>query len=139
LYQRKSLTTDKKIWASNEALSPGLAKRANNGRVSIWEQWRDHKSDANWIQVDLGQQEEISRFNVVTFWDNYRYYQYTIEGSSDGEEWTELVDFSQNEILAEDQGYDHNIAPANFRYLKINMLYNSANPGLHIIEFSAWK
>ena len=138
LWPVPSLTTNKPIKASNELTSPGLARKANNGRASLWEQWGDHKSLENWVQVDLEKEAAIRKLQVFTFWDNYRYYQYTIEGSLDGVQWQSLVDFSENEILSSPQGYLHEIKPTPVRYLKINMLYNSANPGLHLIEFAAW-
>ena len=138
LKKRPSLTTNKPTIASNEKLRPGLAKLATNGKVTLWEQWGDHNNGNNWIQVDLENVETIQQFKVYNFWDNYRYYQYTIEGSLDGENWEMLVDFSKNTEVATDEGYVHEIAAKEVRYLKLNVLYNSANPGLHVVEFSAY-
>lgn len=138
VWPRPSLTTNKRTWSSGEALRPGLATKATNGRVTLWEQWGDHKSEENWIQVDLGKVEEISRLNVVNFWDNYRYYQFNVEGSVDGKDWTMLWDFSKNTEKASAQGYEYALKGSKARYLKLNVLFNSANPGLHVVEFSAW-
>lgn len=55
--------------------------------------WGDHVSTENWIQVDLQEVEAVSCFKVYIFWDAYRYYQYSIEGSLDGEHWAKLVDY----------------------------------------------
>lgn len=133
-----SLTTGKPIIATNEEIGPGLAQKANNGRVTLWEQWGGHVGEEVWIQVDLEKVEEISRFKVYNFWDGYRYYQYTITASLNGEDWTELVDFSENTEKASIEGYEHKIEPTQARYLRINLLYNSANPGLHLVEFNAF-
>ena len=138
LKNRPSLTTNKPTIASNEHIRPNVAAAATNGRVTLWEQWGDHNNGDNWIQVDLEKTESVSQFKVYNFWDNYRYYQYTIEGSMDGENWETLVDFSQNTELATDEGYIHDISPSEARYLKLNVLFNSANPGLHVVEFSAY-
>lgn len=138
LIKRPSLTTDKKVVAGNEEFSPGLGKRIADGRIALWEHWGDTKGEENWIMVDLGKPEQIERLNLVTFWDNYRYYQFTVEGSEDGENWTVLWDESKNTTPATRDGYDHEMTPATAQYLRVNMLYNSANPGLHIVEFSAW-
>ncbi|MFK7978505.1 MAG: family 20 glycosylhydrolase [Saprospiraceae bacterium] len=138
LKKRSSLTTNKPTTASNEALRPGLAKLATNGNVTLWEQWGDHNNGNNWIQVDLEKTETVSKFKVYNFWDNYRYYQYSIEGSLDGENWETLVDFSENTEIATNEGYAHDIAAVEVRYLKLKVLYNSANPGLHVVEFSAY-
>ena len=136
--KRPSLTTNKPTIASNEALRPGLAKLATNGNVTLWEQWGDHNNGNNWLQVDLEKAVTINEFKVYNFWDNYRYYQYTIEGSLDGKNWETLVDFSENTEIATDEGYAHAIAAVEVRYLKLKVLYNSANPGLHVVEFSAY-
>ena len=133
-----SLTTGKKTWASNEHLGAGLAKLATNGRIGLWEHWGDHKGPENWIQVDLGKEETIERLRVATFWDNYRYYQYTVEGSTDGENWEMIWDNSDNTTLETAMGSEYVFTAQKVRYLKLNMLYNSANPGLHVNEFSAW-
>jgi hypothetical protein len=81
----------------------------------------------------------VSRIQVHNFWDGYRFYQYTVDGSLDGEQWNRLVDFSRNEVPATIDGYSHRIDPAEVQYLGINLLYNSANPGLHLVEFSAFN
>lgn len=134
-----SLTTNKPITASNEKIAPGAARKANNGRVTLWEQWGGHNDGNTWIKVDLEQITSVSRFKIYNFWDNYRYYQYTIEGSADGETWTQLVDFSENTEKASIEGYEHTIEATEARYLRINLLYNSANPGLHLVEFNAFE
>ncbi len=134
-----SLTTGKPITATNEKIRPGLARLSNNGRITLWEQWGGHVGEEVWIMVDLEQAESVSRFKVYNFWDNYRYYQYTIDGSVDGKTWTQLVDFSKNTEKASMAGYEHKIEATEARYLRINLLYNSANPGLHLVEFNAFR
>jgi hexosaminidase len=138
LIKRPSLTTDKKVWAHNEEFSPGLGHRIADGRIALWEHWGDTKGEENWIQVDLGKSEWIERLNLTTFWDGYRYYQFTVEGSDDGENWTLLWDDSENTTPATRDGYNYVLKGSSVRYLKVNMLYNSSNPGLHVVEFSAW-
>jgi len=139
IWNEKSLTTGKPITASNDHIRPNCAAPANNGRISLWDMWGDHVSEENWVQVDLEKIETISRFKVYTFWDNYRYYQYKIEGSLDGENWNELVDFSKNKELATEKGIEHKIPRTQARYVRIHMLFNSANPGLHLVEFQAFE
>lgn len=138
LKNRPSLTTNKPTTASNQSLRPNVADAATNGRVTLWEQWGDHNNGNNWIQVDLEKTEAVNEFKIYTFWDGYRYYQYTIEGSLDGKNWMLLVDARENKEIATDEGQVHKIETAEVRYLRLNMLYNSANPGLHVVEFSAY-
>ncbi len=138
LKEKSCLTTGKKTIASNEKLRPKMAEIATNGRVSLWEHWSDQTNGGNWIMVDLEKEETISKFLVHCFWDNYRYYQYTIEVSSDGKSWKQVVDYSKNKELSSIDGYTHDIEKQNARYLRLNVLHNSANPGLHITEFCAF-
>lgn len=137
--EKKCLTTGRKTLASNEELRPGMANIATKGRVSLWEHWSDHKGKENWIKVDLEEIRTVSSFEVAFFWDKYRYYQYTIEYSIDGEVWKEAVDASDNQQLATMEPYIHVIQPVKARYLKLNVLRNSANPGLHVSEFCAYE
>ncbi len=139
IFKVKSLTTGKPISASNDHINLSKTLLANNGRVSLWEMWEDHLSSENWIQIDLEKVDTVGRFGVYTFWDGYRYYQYRIEGSKDGVNWEVLVDASENEKIASEEGYETKIVPVAVRYLRIHLLYNSANPGLHLIEFAAFK
>lgn len=138
LKNRPSLTTDKPTTASNQHIRPKVADVATNGRVTLWEQWGDHNNGNNWIKVDLEKIQTVRKFKIYTFWDGYRYYQYTIEGSKDGKDWTILVDASENTEISTDEGQEHLIDAVAVRYLKLNVLYNSANPGLHVVEFSAF-
>lgn len=133
-----SLTTGKPVRASTDDIRPGLAELTNNGRITLWEHWEGHVGEDVWIEIDLEEPTLVSRLKVYNYWDNYRYYQYTIDGSVDGTNWTQLVDFSQNTEKTSMAGYNHTIAPTTVRYLKLNLLYNSANPGLHVTEFSAF-
>lgn len=138
IWNEVSLTTGKPITASNDHILPNAAVPANNGRITLWEMWGDHKTNENWIKVDLEKIETINKFKVYTFWDSWRYYQYTIEGSLDGDTWFSLVDFSENREIATSKGIEHSIEPSEARYLKLNVLFNSANPGLHVVEFQAF-
>ncbi|MEM8488946.1 MAG: family 20 glycosylhydrolase [Bacteroidota bacterium] len=133
-----SLTTGKPAIASTDNIRPGLAELTNNGRITLWEHWEGHVGEDVWIEIDLEKPEQISRLKVYNYWDNYRYYQYTIDGSVDGSTWTQLVDFSQNTEKTTLAGYTHTIVPSEVRFLKLNLLFNSANPGLHVTEISAF-
>lgn len=138
IWKEPSLTTGKPVTTSNDHIQPNGGKPAVNGRITLWEMWGDHKSKENWVKVDLEREETIKRFKVYTFWDNWRYYQYTIEGSLNGEDWFEMVDNSKNTEISTPKGIEHKIEPTKVRYVKINMLFNSANPGLHLVEFGAF-
>ena len=136
--QEASLTTAKPTTASNEEFEPGLARLVTDGMIERWDHWWEKKNGDNWIQVDLENPTKVKELKVYTFWDNYRYYQYTIELSLDGQKWSTVVDFSKNTSLAKPDGYVHQIPATETQYIRLNVLHNSANPVLHIVELAAF-
>ena len=91
-----------------------------------------------WLQVDLEQPTLINSIHVFPYWDGSRYYQYTIEVSPDEKNWTQVADMSRNTNAAVRLGDLHTFAPIQARYVRINMLYNSANLSLHLVELKVF-
>ncbi len=95
------------------------------------------------LSLDLGKKQRVLAFTVVTYWGANRSYQYTIEVSEDGKDWQQAVDMSKNAKVATWMGYQHNFKvnmPTGFscRYVRLNMLSNTANPGVHVVEFGVY-
>ncbi len=53
-------------------------------------------------------------------------------------DWIRVVDASGNKAKATKDGYRHRLDPVNARTIRVNMLKNSANPGVHIVECRAY-
>ncbi|MCD6350866.1 MAG: discoidin domain-containing protein [Armatimonadetes bacterium] len=90
-----------------------------------------------WWQVDLGRERTVEAVRVVTYWDNARKgrsYQYHVLLSGDGKQWTTVADWSKNTKPATSQGVLHRFKPQRCRYVRVEMLHNSANPGVHLVE-----
>ena len=88
------------------------------------------------LTVDLLEPREVAAFRVYPYRGDNRYYQYTIEVSADGKNWMQVVDMSANTEPASIKGHSHPFtAGYTFRYARLNMLKNSANPSVHVIEF----
>lgn len=90
-----------------------------------------------WWQVDLGKVRRIDRVRVVTYWDHGRTgrsYRYELLVSGDGRQWETVADLSENDERATPSGFLHLFAPRAARYVRVNMLHNSANPGVHLVE-----
>ena len=91
-----------------------------------------------WWQVDLGRQVKIDRVRVVTYFDpggDGRAYRYRLLSSTDGESWTELAKVAEaDEQRATQQGRMHTFTPVTARYVRVEMLHNSANTGVHLVE-----
>jgi hypothetical protein len=96
--------------------------------------WASSDAAPQWLQVDLEKVYPIDSINVITFWDGGRYYQFNAEASVDGKTWKKVMDFSTNTAIATSAGYSAKFAKTDARYVRINMLKNSANPYVHIVE-----
>ncbi|MGO8925496.1 MAG: family 20 glycosylhydrolase [Limisphaerales bacterium] len=96
--------------------------------------WDSVGTAPRWLQVDLGKVYPINFVNVITYWDGARYYQFNAEASVDGRTWQKVLDFSDNKRPATSEGYSGKFPTTEARYVRINMLKNSANPYVHIVE-----
>ena len=65
-----------------------------------------------------------------------RYYRYTIEASLDGKTWRQVAAKADNAV-AINQGDTYNVQ-TTCRYLRVNMIYNSANSEVQISDFRAY-
>lgn len=104
-----------------------------DGVIGGTELWRAPYSPPAWIEIDLGAIKNISRINLFMYWAGKRYYQYYIEGSSDGKTWKILADTRNKELISTRAGYLHMISvPA--RFIRITFVYNSINSEIHVYE-----
>lgn len=133
-----NLATGKPATASEGTHPPHPAGRGNDGVIDINNYW-DAAPWPQWWKVDLEDVYRVDRVRLHTYWWGHRTYRYTIEASVDGETWTQVVDMSKNTSPATIQGLEHSFQPLEARYLRVNMLRNSANIGVHIVEFMAFE
>lgn len=90
-----------------------------------------------WLEVDLLSVGQLDQLHLWTYWDSGRHYRYTIEVSIDRVGWTEVVDMSSNTTPSTAAGFAHDVGGVQARFVRVNMLMNSANPGVHIVELEA--
>jgi len=119
------------------ASGSSTSAKAVDGNYSQTNYWQGSPYP-KWWQVDLGDQYDISSLAVITYYGNNRYYQYDIQASTDGNNWTTIIDFNTNTAPATSAGNTFNVNHHTARYLRVNMNYNSVNTGVHIIEFEAY-
>ncbi|MDD2598291.1 MAG: PmoA family protein [Kiritimatiellae bacterium] len=91
-----------------------------------------------WISVDLGAVEKLARIKVINYFGDGRYYQYVVELSSDNQSWRKVADLSDNTAPATEQGVSFKLDAVQARYVRVTMLKNSANPGMHIVELEVY-
>jgi hypothetical protein len=115
--------------------SGGTAPRlAVDGKADNADNYWDGGAAPQWLQVDLQKVQPIHFINVITYWDGGRYYELNAEVSLDGKQWTQVLDFSKDKVPATAAGYSGRFPPTDARYVRINLLKNSANPSVHIVE-----
>ena len=71
-------------------------------RDSSW--GTDAQGRSPWLQVDLGEAQDLRGVELFTYWGGRRYYHYTIEVSLEGQSWTQVVDASENTTPATETG-----------------------------------
>ena len=128
----KCATTGKRIYTENGKMGENIDK-AVDGFVNKDNYWDSH-GQASSVIVDLGKITNLRNFTLFTYWDGNRIYTYKVELSKDGKEWTQVIDRSNNKMVANKEGYKDSFPAQGARYIKIQMLSNSSMP---IVEIRA--
>jgi len=134
----QSLSTGKPVQASGPTNDQEKAVYAADGWVDIAHFWGSIPAP-QWWKVDLEKEYSVDRVQIVPHWDGVRYYQYTVDVSTDGEKWTQVADASKNAEVGTEKGYTHKFSPVKARYVRVNMLKNSSNPAVHLVEVRVFE
>jgi hypothetical protein len=130
-----SLTTGKPVTCSPGSTNPELA---NDGEIGDTDSFWQCDKPGHWWQVDLEKATEISTIRVVPYYGRTdRYYQFTVKVSTDGKKWNTYLDMSQNTKNIGVEGASYTGQPTPVRYIKIEMLKNSANQWMQLVEVLA--
>jgi len=136
-----SLTTGKPS-SSSSTLNRYFAHYANNGSVKDTNEFwatdvRKHPGPA-WWQVDLEKPTDVGRVVVVGYYDDNRYYGFTVETSLDGKTWGMAADKRDNKEQSTAKGYTCTFKQRKARYIRITQTNNSINTGRHLVEVMAY-
>jgi hypothetical protein len=130
-----SLTTGKPVTCSPGSTNPELANDGDFGDPDRF--WQCDKP-GSWWQVDLGEVKDISTLRVVPYYGRKdRYYQFVVKTSTDGQNWTTYLDLSTNTRNIGIEGATYTGQPTPVRYIKVEMLKNSANQWMQLVEVMA--
>lgn len=88
----------------------------------------------SWWQVDLGKQEHVRSLRI--HWEMNNTYQYKVEASADGEQWSPLVDQSKNK--KKQQVWGHEVDSPQTRYLRVTFLGSKTGSWGSFWEFEAY-
>jgi len=131
--RNRNLALDRPVRVSGGSEGAMVPENAVDGRTGNDSSW--HASPyPQWLEVDLGQVRPVQRVKPYFHHDGARYYRYTISLSTDRESWRMVVDLSQSMIRATEHGIVHTFGTIDARYVRIDFLHNSANPGVHLNE-----
>jgi hypothetical protein len=137
-FHERNLALGKPVEASGAKNANEKAEYAVDGSADIAKYWGTIPAP-QWLRVDLLKEYTIDRIRIYPYWDGSRYYQYTIEVSLDGKTWTPVVDASTASTPETDRGHLHVFKPTAARYVKVNMLKNSDNPAVHLVELQVFE
>ena len=137
--QFNNLTTGKPVEASSFwKKTDRRPENAVNG-IADSSSWWGAVPHKQWIKIDLMKTHTLDRVHVFPLVRPGRYYQYTVELSTDGEKWIQVADMSKNTKTPTLAGDLHHFKSQPARYIKVNTLYNSDNLGVHIAEIWAFE
>ena len=135
VHVENNITTGKPVFFGKEISGRAIDNSAVvDGIVDINRYWE--YGEAKSLVVDLQEITLLQANRLYTYWDNKRYYQYTIDISVDAKNWKQVVDRSKNTEKATPDGYTDLLSKkVEARYVRINMLHNSVNSSVHIVEW----
>ncbi|MCY2929402.1 MAG: family 20 glycosylhydrolase [Planctomycetota bacterium] len=134
----ENLTTGKPVTTTGGVNPQEKPEFANDGWVDLQKFWGTIPAPKSWT-VDLQKEYTLDRIRVFPYWDEKRYYQYTVDVSTDGEKWTQVVDDSKNTTPEVEQGREHKFKASPARYVRVNMLKNSDNDAVHLVEVRVYE
>jgi len=134
----QNLTTGKPVESSGGKNPQEMPENAADGWVNLAQFWGTTPAP-QWWQVDLQKEYNLDRVRIFPYWDGIRYYQYTISVGVDTNHLVQVVDASKNTSPETDQGRMHQFAPTKGRFIRVNMLRNSDNQAVHLVEVRAYE
>ncbi|NOU80759.1 DUF1533 domain-containing protein [Paenibacillus sp. LMG 31459] len=123
-----NLALNKAVTASENPKQP--AAGAVDGDPGT--RWESAFSDPQWIQVDLGSAQTVSR--VLLNWEGAYAKSYTIETSADGTNWTTAYSAATGDGELDDISF----TPVSARYVKVNGTERGTQYGYSLWEMSVY-
>ncbi len=133
-----NLTTGKPVRTSGAVNPDEPPENANDGYANVSKFWGTTPAP-QWWQVDLQKDYTIDRVRIFPYWDGGRHYQYTVSAGTDTNQLTQVVDWTQGTEPETDRGRLHTFKATQARYIRVNVLNNSENPAVHLVEVWAYE
>lgn len=132
---RENLALNRPVTADSQYNATLAATNANDGNSTT--RWASQRQSApyttqRWLRVDLGEVRPVNQAVVV--WEAATSNDYRIEGSADGESWTELARVQKSSA---DLRNVVDLEPADVRYVRLIGL-PATQYGLSVFEFEVY-
>ncbi len=135
---QENLTTGKPVQTSGGVNPDEKPENANDGYAQLSKFWGTTPAP-QWWQVDLGKEYTLDRVHVFPYWDGGRRYQYTVSVGMDTNELAQVVDWTKSTEPETDRGHEHRFEARKARYVRVNVLNNSENQAVHLVEVWAFE
>lgn len=132
LKSEENVALNKTVYYSD--LNKTTGKAAVDGTTTSHWSGGSHNS---WFYVDLGAVYETKRVNVITYADQTRYYNYEVYGSIDCDNWVKIGE-KNDEIPDVWEGKSFDTDGGQYRFVKVQFSYNSANIAVHLSELEVF-
>ncbi len=131
LCQINSLSEGKTATASSQEFGNEIHSGNDGDSSTRW--CAENGATPQWWQVDLGKVQTISKANITWEFANKKY-DYTIDVSTNGASWTQVVDRSNNPSTSQFQ--EHTFPASLARYVRINIVGLESNSWASFYEFN---
>lgn len=84
--------------------------------------------------IDLGKVVLVNQLHVTFYYSDSRTYTYNLELSVDGKNWKKVVGNEKDPKPATAEGETIRFPQTKARFARLNVLKNSANPSVHVLE-----
>lgn len=124
--------------ARGKAVTANVPTEGNNVPANLVDgtlekAWHGAKSPAQ-AQIDLGGVQTVNAAQVTFYHADGRTYTFTLELSVDGKAWQQVGGNAGTPKPATADGLRVDFAATPARYARLNVLKNSANPAVHVLE-----
>ncbi len=89
--------------------------------------------------IDLGSEIALDTMHVTFYSADNRTYTFTLELSRDGKTWQQVTGNEADPKPATAEGLRTTFTPTVARYARLNVLKNSANPSVHVLELQLFS
>ncbi|GAA4108323.1 hypothetical protein GCM10022393_04300 [Aquimarina addita] len=133
--ERNNIAFNKPSTSSKSTIdNPNTMATDNIFSLDNW--WGTFPQD-QWWQVDLMDSYKINEITITNYYGDNRYYHYSVEASQNGVDWEQII-LKKDNSIATKAGNTFYFDDLSAKFLKVNMLQNSANNAVHIVEFRVY-